>query len=58
MGDRVACRVFVGRPEEMRTLGRIRRRWEDNTKTDFSRSLMGRMNSTDLSQDRDRCRLL
>jgi len=46
MGDRVACRVFVGRPEEMRPLGRIRRRWEDNTKTDFSRSLMGRMNST------------
>ena len=31
MGDRRgAHRVFVGRPEEKRHLGRRRRRWEDN----------------------------
>jgi hypothetical protein len=28
-------RVLVGRPEGKRPLGRRRRRWEDNIKTDF-----------------------
>jgi len=38
----VACRGrgevhtgFVGKPEEKRPLGRLRRRWVDNTKMDF-----------------------
>jgi hypothetical protein len=32
-GDkRCACRVLVGRPEGKITLGRPRRRWEDNIK--------------------------
>jgi hypothetical protein len=41
MGDIFACRVFVGRPEEKRPLGRTRPRWEDITKMNFLRSLMG-----------------
>jgi hypothetical protein len=33
MGEgRVAYRILVGRPEERRSLGRPRRRWEDNIK--------------------------
>jgi hypothetical protein len=34
-GDRTCpYRIFVGRPEERRPLGRPRRRWKDNIKTD------------------------
>jgi hypothetical protein len=32
---RSAYRVLVGRPERKRSLGRPRRRWEDNNKMDF-----------------------
>jgi hypothetical protein len=32
---RGAYRIFVGRPEGRRPLGRPRHRWEDNIKTDF-----------------------
>jgi len=28
-------RVFVGKPEEKRPLGRSRRKWDDNIKRDF-----------------------
>ena len=28
-------RVLVGKPEEKRPLGKLRRRWEANIKTDF-----------------------
>jgi len=36
MGDvRGAYRVFVGRPEGKRPLGRPRRRWENNIKVDL-----------------------
>ena len=36
MGDeRGAYRVFVGRTEGKRPLGRPRRRWENNTKVDL-----------------------
>jgi hypothetical protein len=36
MGEgRGAYRVLVGRPEGKRPLGRPRRRWEDNIKTDL-----------------------
>jgi hypothetical protein len=35
-GDgRAAYRVLVGRPEENRSLGRLRHRWHDNIKIDF-----------------------
>jgi hypothetical protein len=33
--DRGVHRVLVGKPEEKRTLGRTRRRWEDNIKMDL-----------------------
>jgi hypothetical protein len=33
---RVVYRVLVGRPEGKRPLGRPRRRWEDNIKTDLT----------------------
>jgi hypothetical protein len=36
MGERRgAYRALVGKPEGRRTLGRPRRRWEDNIKMDF-----------------------
>ena len=36
MGEmRVVYRVLVGRPERKRPPGRLRRRWEDNIKTNF-----------------------
>jgi hypothetical protein len=33
--DRGMHRVLVGKPEGKRTLGRLRRRWEDNIKMDL-----------------------
>jgi hypothetical protein len=36
MGERRRVyRVLVGKPEEKRPLGRLRRRWEDNIKADL-----------------------
>jgi hypothetical protein len=36
MGEtRNAYRIFMGKPEGMRPLGRPRRRWEDNIKIDL-----------------------
>jgi len=36
MGEgRGLYRVLMGKPEEKRPLGRLRRRWEDNIKIDF-----------------------
>jgi hypothetical protein len=36
MGEkRNAYRSFMGKPEEKRSLGRLRRRWEDNIKMDL-----------------------
>jgi hypothetical protein len=32
---RNAHRILVGKPEEKRPLGRLRRRWEDNIKMEF-----------------------
>ena len=32
---RVVFRVLVGKPEGKRTLGRLKRRWEDNIKMDL-----------------------
>ena len=44
-------RVLVGKPERKRPLGRPRRRWKDNIKTDFQEVVYG---GIDLAQDRDR----
>jgi hypothetical protein len=48
--------VLVGKPEEMRPLGRPRRRWEDNIKMDFQEVGGGRVDWMELAQDRDRWR--
>jgi hypothetical protein len=49
-------RVLVGKPEGKRTLGRPRRRWEDNIKLDLREVGRGGMDWIDLAQDRDRWR--
>jgi hypothetical protein len=51
-------RVLMGKPEEMRQLGRDRRRWEDNNKMDFQEVKCGGMDWIELAQDRDRWRTL
>ena len=44
---RVVYRVFVGKPEGKRKLGRPRRRWEDNIKMDLQ-EVGGGMDWTEL----------
>jgi hypothetical protein len=50
---RGVCRVLVGKPEEKRTPGRPRCRWEDNIKWDLQEVRCGSMNWIELAQDRD-----
>jgi len=45
----------VGKPEEKRALGRLRRRWEDNIKTELQDVGCGGMGWIYLTDDRDRC---
>ena len=47
-------RVLVGKPEKRRSLGRHRRRWEDNIKMDLQEVGCGVMDWVELAQDRDR----
>ena len=55
MGEkRGVYRVFVDKPEEKRPLGRPRRRWEDNIKTDLQEVGCGATDWIELVQDRDR----
>ena len=56
--DRVVHRVFVGKPERKRPLGRPRRRWEDNIKMDLQEVGGGRGDWMELAQDRDGWRAL
>jgi hypothetical protein len=59
MGERRgAYRALVGKPEERRPLGRPKRRWEDNIKTDLREVGWGGIDWIDLAQDRDRWRAL
>jgi len=59
MGDgRGIYRVLVGRPEGKRPLGRPRRRWDDNIKSDLQEVGCGGMDWIELAQDRDKWRTL
>ena len=49
---------LVGKPEGKRSLGRPRRRWEDNIKMDLQEVGWGNMNWIDVAQDRERWRAL
>jgi hypothetical protein len=49
-------RVFVGKPEVTRPLGRPRRRWEDNILVDLQEVGSGGMDWIELAQDRGRWR--
>jgi hypothetical protein len=51
-------RVFVGKPEGKRSLGRPRRRWENNIKMDLQEVGVGRGDWIELAQDRNRWRAL
>jgi hypothetical protein len=49
---------LLGESEGERPLGRSRRRWEGNVKTDLQEVGCGGMDWIDLAQDRDRWRAL
>jgi len=51
-------RVLVGKPEGRRPLGRPRRKWVDNIRTDLQEVGCGYMDWIGLAQDRDRWRTL
>jgi hypothetical protein len=56
--ERGVYRVLVGKPEGKRSLGRPRRRWEDNIRTDLQEVGGGCEDWIGLAQDRDRWRAL
>ena len=59
MGEgRGVYRVLVGKREGRRPLGRPRRRWEDNIKTDLREVGCGGIDWMELAQDRGRWREL
>jgi hypothetical protein len=59
MGERRnAYRILVGKSEGKRQLGRPRRRWEDNIRTDLREIGWGGMDWLDLAPDRDQWRAL
>jgi len=59
MGEiRGIYRVSVGKPEGKRSLGRPRRKWEDNIKLDLQEVGCESMDWIDVDQGRDRCRAL
>jgi transcription termination factor 2 len=59
MGEkRNAYRLFVGKPEEKRPLGRTRRRWVDNIKMDLEEVGWDDVDWIGLAHDRSRWRAL
>ena len=55
---RVVHRLLVGKPEGKRTLGKLRRKWEDNIKMDLQELGRGGGDWMELAKDRDRGRAL
>jgi hypothetical protein len=55
---RNAYRIFVGKPEGKRPMGRPRRRWVDNIKMDLREIRWDVMDWIDLAQNRDQWRAL
>jgi hypothetical protein len=53
-----AYKIFVGKPEENRSIGRPRRRWENNIRMGLKEIAWEGMDLTHLAQDRDRWRAL
>jgi hypothetical protein len=51
-------RLLVGKPEGKRPLGRPRRRWVDNIKTDLGEVGLGDVDWIGLDKDRNRWRAL
>jgi len=59
MGEETGvCRVFVGKPEGKRPLGRPRRRWVDNIRMDLQEVGCGYMDWIGLAHGRYRWRTL
>jgi hypothetical protein len=56
--DRNVYRVFIGKPEGKRPLGRLRRRWEDEIRMDVREIGWGNVHWIQLTQDRGRWRTL
>ena len=52
--ERGVYRILVGKPEGKRPLGRPRRRWVDNIRTDLQEVECGYMDWIGLAQDRGR----
>jgi hypothetical protein len=55
---RNAYRILVGKPEEKRPLGRPRRRYENNIRTDLRERGWSGIDWIDLAQDRDQWTVL
>ena len=59
MGDRRSVyRILVRKSEGTKPLGRYKRRWEDNIKTDVQEAGFRGIDWIELGQDRDRWRVL
>ena len=56
--ERGVYRVFVGKPEGKRSLGRPRRRWVDNNRMELQDVGYGLVDWNRMAQDRDRWRTL
>ena len=56
--ERGVCRFLVGKPEGRRPMGRPRRSWVDNIRTDLQEVGCGYVDWIGLAQDRDRWRTL
>ena len=58
LGLLFCCEIFNKVSCQLRPLGRLRRRWEDNIKMDFQKVGGGCGDWMELAQDRDRWRAL